>query len=71
MCISIQCAELGKDLIRREWKIEEFHGEIKQLTGLEFCQSRLRIIKKNHIACAILVSHKAIVKILQIVICYI
>ena len=34
------------------WKIEEFHREIKQLTGLEFCQCRLRIIQKNHIACA-------------------
>ena len=37
------------------WKIEEFHREIKQLTGLEFCQCRLRIIQKNHIACAMLV----------------
>ena len=26
---------------------------IKQLTGLGFCQCRLRIIQKNHIACAI------------------
>ena len=34
------------------WKIEEFHREIKQLTGLEFCKCRLRIIQKNHIACA-------------------
>ncbi|MGD1806223.1 IS701 family transposase [Dapis sp. BLCC M126] len=37
------------------WKIEEFHREIKQLTGIEFCQCRLRKIQKNHIACAILV----------------
>ena len=37
------------------WKIEEFHREIKQLTGLGFCQCRLRIIQKNHIACAMLV----------------
>ena len=34
------------------WKIEEFHREVKQLTGLGFCQCRLRIIQENHIACA-------------------
>lgn len=37
------------------WKIEEFHREIKQLTGLEKCQARTRRIQKNHIACSILV----------------
>lgn len=36
------------------WKIEEFHREIKQLTGIERCQSRKGIIQKNHIGCAIL-----------------
>jgi len=37
------------------WKIEEFHREIKQLTGIEFCQCRLSKIQRNHIACAMLV----------------
>ena len=37
------------------WKVEEFHREIKQLTGLEKCQCRKRRIQKNHIACAMLV----------------
>jgi len=37
------------------WKIEEFHRELKQLTGIEFCQCRLGKIQKNHIACAMLV----------------
>lgn len=36
------------------WKIEEFHREAKQLTGLEKCQCRKRRIQKNHIACAML-----------------
>ena len=36
-------------------KIEEFHREIKQLTGIEFCQCRLSKIQRNHIACAMLV----------------
>ena len=33
------------------WKVEQFHRETKQLTGLEGCQCR----KANHIACALLV----------------
>ncbi|NEP83893.1 MAG: hypothetical protein F6K17_35615 [Okeania sp. SIO3C4] len=37
------------------WNIEEFHGRIKQLTAIEFCQCRLKEIQKNHIACAMLV----------------
>ncbi len=41
--------------IKTRWKIEEFHREIKQLTGLEFCQCRRAKIQKNHIACAMLV----------------
>jgi len=41
--------------IQTRWKIEEFHREIKQLTGLEFCQCRRGKIQKNHIACAMLV----------------
>ena len=34
------------------WKIEDINREIKQLTGLGFCQCRLGIIQENHIACA-------------------
>jgi hypothetical protein len=37
------------------WKIEQFHRETKQLTGLEGCQYRKARIVRNHIACAILV----------------
>jgi hypothetical protein len=37
------------------WKIEQFHRETKQTTGLEDCQCRLARIQRNHIACAILV----------------
>ena len=37
------------------WKIERFHREAKQLTGLEKCQCRLARIVRNHIACAFLV----------------
>jgi len=37
------------------WKIEQFHREVKQTTGLERCQCRLNRAQRNHIAAAILV----------------
>ena len=37
------------------WRIEEFHREAKQLTGIESCQCRVGRIQRNHIACALLV----------------
>lgn len=37
------------------WKIEEFHRETKQLSGLEHCQCRKERIQRNHIGCAVLV----------------
>jgi hypothetical protein len=37
------------------WKVEQFHRETKQLTGLEGCQCRKARIVRNHIACSILV----------------
>jgi hypothetical protein len=44
-----------KEMCRFRWKIEQFHRETKQLTGLEGCQCRKARIVRNHIACAILV----------------
>ena len=37
------------------WKIEQFHREAKQVTGLEGCQCRSQRAQRNHIACAMLV----------------
>jgi hypothetical protein len=37
------------------WKIEQFHREAKQVTGLEACQCRKARIVRNHITCAMLV----------------
>lgn len=46
------------DVARKEcairWKIEEFHRELKQLTGIEKCQTRSRRSQRNHICIAIL-----------------
>jgi hypothetical protein len=44
-----------QDVCGLRWKIEQFHRETKQTTGLEGCQCRLARIQRNHIACAILV----------------
>ena len=40
---------------RHRWKIEQFHRETKQTTGLERCQCRLNRSQRNHIAAAMLV----------------
>lgn len=37
------------------WKIEQFHREVKQTTGIERCQCRKERIQRNHIGCAMLV----------------
>lgn len=42
-----------KTYCAKRWKIEEFHREIKQVTGIESCQCRKASIQKNHIACAL------------------
>jgi len=36
------------------WKIEEFHRELKQLTGIERCQARKNRSQRNHIVMCIL-----------------
>jgi hypothetical protein len=36
------------------WYIEQFHREIKQLTGVEKCECRKQRIQRNHIVCALL-----------------
>ena len=44
-----------QDVCGLRWKIEQFHRETKQVTGIEGCQCRLARIQRNHIGCAILV----------------
>ena len=45
----------AQEVCALRWKIEEYHREIKQLTGIEACQCRKARIQRNHIACALLV----------------
>jgi hypothetical protein len=47
--------EVVQDVCGFRWKVEQFHRETKQLTGLESCQCRKARIVRNHIGCAILV----------------
>jgi hypothetical protein len=44
-----------QDACALRWKIEQFHRELKQVTGVEKCQARKARIQRNHIACAVLV----------------
>ena len=39
----------------QRWKIEQFHREAKQITGIEYCQCCLNRSQRNHIASALLV----------------
>jgi len=47
--------EITQEVCKLRWKIEEFHREIKQTTGIEKCQCRIGRIQRNHIGCAMLV----------------
>ena len=47
------CADDTKKVCAIRWYVEQFHREIKQLTGIEKCQCRKQRIQRNHIACAI------------------
>ena len=44
-----------QDVCGFRWKVEQFHRETKQLTGIEGNQCRKSRIVRNHICCSILV----------------
>jgi len=48
-------AQAAQDKRSLCWKIEQFHREAKQVTGVERCQCRTQRAQRNHIGCAILV----------------
>jgi hypothetical protein len=48
-------SQVVQDVTDLRWKVEEFHRDTKQLTGIEACQCRVARIQRNHIGCAILV----------------
>jgi len=44
-----------QDVCALRWKVEQFHRETKQVTGIEQSHCRLARIQRNHIGCAMLV----------------
>lgn len=48
-------SEVIQQVCALRWKIEQFHRETKQLTGIEKNQCRRARIQRNHVCCAILV----------------
>lgn len=48
-------SQVVQDVCAFRWKVEQFHRETKQLTGIEACQCRKARTVRNHIGCAILV----------------
>jgi Transposase DDE domain len=52
---NIQTLEDIQTINRYRWKIEQFHREIKQNTGIQSCQCRKRNSQKNHIMCSLMV----------------
>lgn len=48
-------AEVVQKVLSHRWKIEQFHRELKQNTGIEHCQCRNHRAQRNHIAMRMLV----------------
>lgn len=55
---SQHCVNDTRHVCAMRWMIEQFHRELKQLTGVEQCQCRKQRIQRNHIACSMLVWFK-------------
>lgn len=53
--LSQKDSEAAQQESSQRWKIEQFHRETKQLTGLEHCQCRLNRSQRNHICASLLV----------------
>lgn len=53
--VSQTCSDDTKQICAIRWYVEQFHRELKQLTGVEKCQCRNQRIQRNHIACAVMV----------------
>jgi len=53
--VSGSSADAAREECAVRWKIEQFHREVKQTTGIERCQCRSERAQRNHIGCAMLV----------------
>lgn len=48
---STHTAQVAQQANNVRWEIEQFHRELKQLTGSEKCQCRRQRAQRNHLAC--------------------
>lgn len=48
---STNTAQVAQEANDVRWEIEQFHRELKQLTGSEKCQCRKQRAQRNHLAC--------------------
>ena len=53
--LSQSSTNVVEEVCKVRWEIEEFHREIKQISGIGSCQCRKARLQRNHIACAMLV----------------
>jgi hypothetical protein len=44
--------QVAQEADKLRWQVEEFHRELKQLTGSEKCQCRTARSQRNHLACS-------------------
>lgn len=56
--VSVKTTEAAKSVGGFRWKIEQFHREVKQLTGVSKCQARKGRKQRNHICIAFVVWHQ-------------
>lgn len=56
--VSIETTKVAKKVGSFRWKIEQFHREVKQLTGVSKCQARKGRKQRNHICIAFVVWHQ-------------
>ena len=52
--LELDDTEEAKIALAYRWKIEQYHRELKQLTGIERCQARKGRAQRNHISYSIL-----------------
>jgi DDE family transposase len=56
--VRVETAEAAKQVGSFRWRIEQFHREVKQLTGVAKCQARKGRKQRNHICIAFVVWHQ-------------
>lgn len=56
--VGVETTEAAKKVGGFRWKIEQFHREVKQLTGVAKCQARKGRNQRNHICIAFVVWHQ-------------